>query len=180
MRQTRPTSTSLHDDALISASPIMYDSEGKMLAKCFWQFVLDSWAYWAFCRGLLSLDGKFVTASISRNSNVPSLGECGTLFCHSRESENPHRQGDFQAFVRKLPGSYALAWKRSPNSPNFFSNIDLQLSNKYIDNAEYFRFQSTAAHMCEVIMGRSFKRNLELLMHCKSTSARFLQSKYAK
>jgi hypothetical protein len=65
MRTILPTSTSLHDDAVISASPIVIDSEVKLLAERFGTFEIDFRTYWALCRGFrrlleeVSLGDKF-------------------------------------------------------------------------------------------------------------------------
>jgi hypothetical protein len=55
MRTILPTSTSLHDDAVISASPIVIDSEAKVLAKRFGTCGIDSATYWALYRGFCRL-----------------------------------------------------------------------------------------------------------------------------
>jgi hypothetical protein len=55
MRTILPTSTSLHDDAVISASPIVIDSEAKVLAKRFGTCEIDFATYWALCRGFCRL-----------------------------------------------------------------------------------------------------------------------------
>jgi hypothetical protein len=55
MRTILPTSTSLHDDAVISASPIVIDSEVKLLAERFGTFEIDFRTYWALCRGFRRL-----------------------------------------------------------------------------------------------------------------------------
>jgi hypothetical protein len=50
---TRPTSTSLHDDALISASPIMIDSEFDRLADVVGACDRVERTHWASCRGFV-------------------------------------------------------------------------------------------------------------------------------
>jgi hypothetical protein len=53
MSAIRPTSTCLHDEALISASPIVINSEVKPLAKTLDVCGRLENTYWASCRGFV-------------------------------------------------------------------------------------------------------------------------------
>lgn len=72
MRTILPTSTSLHDDAVISASPIVIDSGPKVLVKRFETRGNDLGTYWALCRGFcrfleeVSLGDKFEIVNCGR------------------------------------------------------------------------------------------------------------------
>ena len=73
MRAIRPTSTSLHDDTLISASPIVIDSDGEQLAESFGISDRVGRTYWAICRGFVVVM-KLRRATISYSWAGKSLG----------------------------------------------------------------------------------------------------------
>jgi hypothetical protein len=73
MRAIRPTSTSLHDDALISASPIVIYSDGEQLAESFGDCDRVWRTYWAICRGFVVVM-KLRWAAISHSWAGKSLG----------------------------------------------------------------------------------------------------------
>jgi hypothetical protein len=68
MRTTRPTSTSLQDDALISASPISIDSEEPLSARGIQPVDETMETYWALssriCRLLVEIAESWIQNSV--------------------------------------------------------------------------------------------------------------------
>ena len=86
MRTILPTSTSLHDDAVISASPIVIDSEGNVLAERSGTREIALGTYWAMCRRFcrlleeVSLGDKFEIRqmwTVKREGTLNLIGASG-------------------------------------------------------------------------------------------------------